>query len=79
MDSAFFIFIYTNIKKIIHEDKRYRLTSALTIKLKNAESSMAAFYNYCLVEDNNLFTETLFCCILKASNFLSVKTICIFN
>ena len=28
-------------------------------KMKNAESIMAAFLNCCLVEKNNLFTETL--------------------
>ena len=27
-------------------------------KMKNAESIMAAFLNCCLVEKNNLFTET---------------------
>ena len=27
--------------------------------MKNAESIMAAFYYCCLVEENNLFTETL--------------------
>ena len=28
--------------------------------MKNAETTMAAFYNCCLVEDNNLFAKTLF-------------------
>ena len=27
--------------------------------MKNAESIMAAFYNCCLVQENNLFAETL--------------------
>ena len=79
MNSAFFNFIYTNIKKITYKDKRFMLTSALTIKLKNAELIIAAFYNCYLVEENNFFTETLFYCILKVSNFLSLKTICMFN
>ena len=28
--------------------------------MRNAKSTMAAFYNCCLVEENNLFDETLF-------------------
>ena len=33
--------------------------------MKNAESIMAAFLNCCLVEKNNLFTETLICTLLS--------------